>query len=42
MSARHIHAEEMLDLGRVLWGEPNRERSTSTDIRFGAHGSKYL
>lgn len=42
MSARHTLAEEMVELGRKLWGEPNRERSTSTDIRFGAHGSKSI
>jgi hypothetical protein len=42
MSARHIHAEEMLGLGRRLWGEPNRECSTRTDIRFGSQGSKSI
>jgi hypothetical protein len=28
------------DLARVAWGEPNREQSTRTELRFGSHGSK--
>lgn len=35
-----IHGAEMIELARKLWGEPNKERSTRTDIRFGSHGSK--
>jgi hypothetical protein len=38
----HIHAAEMEELGRKLWGEPNAELSTRTDLRFGSHGSKSI
>jgi putative DNA primase/helicase len=34
--------EMMVELGRKLWGEPNRQRSTRNDIRFGGHGSKSI
>ncbi len=30
----------MLALARQLWGEPNRDLSTRTDVRFGHNGSK--
>ena len=37
-----IHASEMVDLGRRLWGDPSTEHTTRTDVRFGAHGSKSI
>ena len=30
------------DLGRELWGEPNKKLSSRDDIRFGAKGSKSI
>jgi hypothetical protein len=38
----HIHAREMEELGRKLWGEPNAARSSRRDLRFGSHGSKRI
>ena len=38
----NVHAAEMESLARKLWGEPNDERSTRDDLRFGSRGSKSL
>jgi Family of unknown function (DUF5906) len=35
-------ADEMIALGRQLWGEPNRSLSTRREARFGAKGSKCI
>ncbi len=40
MSAHN--AEEMIDLGRKLWGDQNASLSTREDIRFGSKGSKSI
>ena len=40
MSAHH--AEEMIHLGRKIWGDQNASLSTREDIRFGSQGSKSI
>ena len=38
----HVHAAEMEELGRRLWGKPNTVHSSRDDVRFGRNGSKSI